>query len=198
MAIKNPRGNSTALELSADLGAVDAPASPASRPASIVARLYKSHASSVRRYLGFRLRDREDGADAAQDVFLKLWRHESQGSLRQEATNYLYAATQSAIKDTQRWRTVHGRDRAEEIDGDALPEGKTDQEDQLHWREALAHFVDSVRALPEVTANVFLLSYFEGLTYPQIAKALGISERTVERHVVRAMTELRSRMEDYL
>ena len=164
----------------------------------IVAELYGAQASKVRRYLAFRLRDREDGADAAHDVFLKLWRSESVGKLRQDATNYLYAATQSAIKDTERRRTVHGHYQREDLDDNVVAEPSASLEDQLHWREALAHFVDSLKGLPAPIGDVFLLSYFEGYTYPQIAKALGISERTVERHMVRAMEELRSRMKDYL
>jgi RNA polymerase sigma-70 factor (ECF subfamily) len=164
----------------------------------IVRSLYKEHAGKVRRYLGFRLGNQDDGADAAQDVFLKLWRRECGGDLRAEARNYMYAATQSAITDTERWRAVRGYGRSEERDPDTVPTGTAEPDDQLHWREALRHFVNSLSALPEVTGNVFLLSYFEGLTYPQIAKRLGISERTAERHIERAMTELRKRMEDYL
>ena len=170
----------------------------AATKASIVADLYSAQASKVRRYLGFRLRDREDGADAAHDVFLKLWRHESQGGLREDATNYLYAATQSAIKDTERRRAAHGHYQREDIDDKMVVEPNASQEDRLHWREALAHFVDCLNSLPKPISDAFLLSYFEGYTYPQIAKALGISERTVERHMVRAMEELRSRMKDYL
>jgi RNA polymerase sigma-70 factor (ECF subfamily) len=170
----------------------------ASDPRSIVGGLYRSHARKVRSYLGFRLRDREAGNDAAQDVFLKLWRYESRGHLREESTSYMYAATQSAIADAERWRVSHGYGQDAPIEAESLPAGDHGEDDRVHWREALAHLAACVGDLPRTTGDVFLMSYLEGLTYPRIAKVLGISERTVERHLVRAMTELRARMKDYL
>ena len=46
------------------------------------------------------------------------------------------------------------------------------------------------RLLQGLGANVkqtFILSQFDGLTYPQIAERLGISVRTVNNHMAKAM-----------
>src|SRR5258708_9526098 len=120
----------------------------ASKP-SIVVGLFKTHARRVQSFLSFRLRDSAEGEDAAQDVFLKLWRQERQRTLRDEATNYMYAATQSAIIDIERHRAYVGRDRLPDVDVDEVVPAQPGAEDALHWRNAFVRFVNSVKALPD-------------------------------------------------
>lgn len=46
-------------------------------------------------------------------------------------------------------------------------------------------------ALPPRARTVVILRRFENLTYPQIARRMGISVSAVEKHMVRAMAALR-------
>ena len=43
-----------------------------------------------------------------------------------------------------------------------------------------------------------MLSRFDGMTYNEIALELGISEKTVEYHISKALKILRSELGDYL
>ena len=165
---------------------------------SIVVDLFKRRAKKVQDYLSFRLRSREDGEDAMQDAFFKMWRREAAGALHEEADSYLYSTALSVATDAERQRTVQARDRFVEADLDDIPRHAPSQEDHLHWRQAMAHFVYSVKALPELTRNIFVLHHVEGLRYPEIARRLGISTRTVERHIAQAFLELQSKMGEYL
>jgi RNA polymerase sigma-70 factor (ECF subfamily) len=167
------------------------------REPSIVVDLFKAHARRVQNFLAFRLRDPVEAQDVAQDVFLKLWRHESEGRLRDEATNYMYSATQSAAIDSDRHREFLGRDRSD-ADVEAVPTTSPSAEDVLHWRRGMAVFVDSVKSLPEATKKVFVLFHFKGLSYDEIAADLGCSRRTVERHVAAGLAHCREQMKDYL
>ncbi len=165
---------------------------------SIIVGLFKLRAKKVQDYLSFRLRSREDAEDAAQEVFLKLWRREEKGALREEASAYMYSTALSVATDAERQRTSQARDRFVEVDLDDIAQHAPSQEDQLHWREAMAHFVYCVKALPEQTRQIFVLHHVEGLHYPAIAKRLGISTRTVERHIAQAFLEMQRQMGDYL
>lgn len=57
---------------------------------------------------------------------------------------------------------------------------------------------DTLKHLGERTETIFRLSRFEGLTNREIAPELGISEKTVEYHMSKALKELRVSLEDYL
>ncbi len=166
---------------------------------SIVKGLFKRHATKVRRYLSYRLHSDEDGKDAAQDAFLRLLRRERAGELREDPNgSYLFSAAFSVAVDAERERAVRARTPVTDIDADTLPAAEANPEDQLHWRSAMAHFVYCIRDLDEGPRKAFVMRYFKGMTYPQIAAQLGMTTRTIERHVAKALTELRGKMKDYL
>lgn len=196
----NPvRKAAEALNLVAeDAADLDLPATSQATDPSIVVRLFKAHAKRVQRFLAFRLRDTEDGREATQEVFLKLWRHEQSGTLRAKATNYMYSATQSIAADMERHRVRHPKEQQAADDLDTAPAVVPDQDDVVHWRRAMARLVDILETLPETTRQVLVLYHLKEMDYDQIAAELGISRRTVERHIARAVSYCRARMKDYL
>lgn len=57
---------------------------------------------------------------------------------------------------------------------------------------------ESIAKMGEQTGRAFMLSRFDGMTYNEIAMELGISEKTVEYHISKALKILRSELGDYL
>ena len=55
----------------------------------------------------------------------------------------------------------------------------------------LARLHASLLKLPPLCRDAFLLNRVEGLTHAEIAGRLGVSERTIDRFMVRAWTHLR-------
>jgi RNA polymerase sigma-70 factor (ECF subfamily) len=166
---------------------------------AIVARLFRAHGTRVRRYLSYRLRSDEDGKDAAQEAFLRLVRREREGALREGSSNsYLFSAAFTVAVDVERDRAAIARYRAVDADSDAIASTEATPEEQLHWRNALAHFVSCLERLDEGPRKVFVMRYFKGMTYSQIAGELDMKMRTIERHVAKALAQLGSDMKDYL
>ena len=165
---------------------------------AIVLDLFRSHANKVRRYLSWRLKNPEDAKDAAQEVFLRLWRQEREGSLREGAVGYMHAAASSVATDVERWRTLHRPEYLGDFEVEQVAAPASNPDDLQHWRDAMSTFVNGVKALPDMHRDLFVLHHVKGLTYPEIARELGISLRSAERYMSQALDELHETMKDYL
>jgi RNA polymerase sigma-70 factor (ECF subfamily) len=70
----------------------------------------------------------------------------------------------------------------------AMPElQQPSLEEQAILLQALVEIDRMLQGLGAKVKQAFILSQFEGLTYPQIAERLGISSRTVNNYMAKAM-----------
>ena len=70
---------------------------------------------------------------------------------------------------------------------------------ELMEHSELEQLVDAaIDSLPEKCRLVFVLSRFEELTYNEIADQLGISPKTVENQISKALRILRNTLQPYL
>lgn len=167
----------------------------------IVAGLVATQGQRLQRILRRKLQNPEDAQDAAQEVYLKLWKREQEGALRAEADAYLHAAAHTVVIDLQRRRKTHATDRHLELDGldDAeLPVVVGGADESAFWREGLALLVDSIGKLPELTQQVFILYHFNGMDHHEIARRLDVSLRSVERHMAHALRHCKDCLGEYL
>ena len=68
--------------------------------------------------------------------------------------------------------------------------------DTLLWRDDLSRARAAIVALPPKCRQVFILSRFEGMNNPAIARHCGISVSMVEKHLYKALHLLTSALDD--
>jgi RNA polymerase sigma factor (sigma-70 family) len=182
--------------------AIGRSASPASgAPAAAnetVLTLFKAQAARVKNFLRRRLRNDEDAEDATQEIFLRLWRQQQEGRLRDEAAAYMTTAAYNVAVDVERWRKLHDTEHRLTLDEIEVPNGAAEASEALFWRDGMQRFVDTLSGLPVTTQQVFVLHHVDGLTHPAIADRLGMSVRNVERHMARAIGHCEDALKDYL
>lgn len=149
-----------------------------------VHRLYKDHHGWLQGWLRRRLGDRERAADIAQDTFLRLLvtrRLPGSG----EGRSYLAQIARNLVID--QWR----RQRIEQAYLDSLamlPEPETPSlETRAMVIQTLLQIDAMLDSMPAKVREAFMLSQFEGLTYPQIAKRLQVSVSSVQKYMIRAI-----------
>ena len=146
------------------------------------------------------LGDPEEARDAAQEVFLKAYRHAGTAEPRGELFTWLYRIALNHCFNRLRRRKLArffsldrpaaGAGEAEKPAFDPADE-RAGAESELLARERWRRTRAAIDRLPENQRAVLLLARFEGLSQRQIAETLGVSEGAVESRLVRAMRRLR-------
>lgn len=156
------------------------------RSETLLETLALRYSPSLTRFFSRRVNNQADVADLVQDVFLRLSRLHDLSAI-QQPEHYLFKTAASALRDQLRRDEVRSRSLHDEFD--EVKHGGSDltPERVLAGRQAVESLRDALRALPERTRDVFVLRVFEGLKMAEIARALGISQRAVEKHYAKAM-----------
>jgi RNA polymerase sigma-70 factor (ECF subfamily) len=71
-----------------------------------------------------------------------------------------------------------------------------DQERTIAARQQVRMLYRAILELPPKCRQVFLLHKFKERSHAQIAAHLGISKSMVEKHIIKAMTHCRQRLEE--
>lgn len=168
------------------------PQGPASDEATMAA-LAREFRPSLLRYFSRRIRNQEEIEDLVQEVFVRLVRRRHALDM-ERVRGYIFQTASSVLIDWLRQPAVrraasHTPFDADEHGGHAFAPDRV-----LQGRQDLAQAMDVVAHLPERTHTIFILCRFEGMTYPEIARCLGISVSAVEKHMRRAMLALMERL----
>jgi RNA polymerase sigma-70 factor, ECF subfamily len=129
-----------------------------------------------------------DAEDVLQTVFLRLLRKPAQFDAMENAESYLRRAAINAALDITR-----ARQSTHLVEMPDLPAHSAHDDTEL--RRALAHALAQLKPRP---AEIFALRFLEGLSNPEIAKMLGISQVLVAVIVHRTRQQLQKELRPYL
>lgn len=141
------------------------------------------------------VQNRAQAEEVVQDVMLELWRRRETLQITDTVRAYLFRSSRNrALNELRRARVAKRGEpyaRGEEL---TLP---TAHADLVH--EELEQAIRSaLDALSPPIRETFDLSRTEGLRYAEIAERLGLSVKTVEARMGRALKELRASLAEWL
>ena len=126
--------------------------------------------------------------DIIQNVFMKIWINRRNLRPDQSIHNYIYVLSKREMLN-------HIRDRKAYVQVERLVMTEQPSEEVTDQNMALRELDDRIRKfiadMPEQRRKVFLLSRYKGLTNKEIANMMGLSVRTVDRHINLALTSLK-------
>ncbi len=142
------------------------------------------------------VRDQEASHDIVQEVFYKLWNKHENMKRDIEIKPYLYVATKNTSLNYLK-TSARNIDVQEESFNNYFVEERT-AEDDIGFDEMKAKLQETIAALPPKCREVFVLSRYEDKSYKEIAAHLGISVKTVENQMGKALKRLRVGLSRYL
>jgi len=145
----------------------------------------------------------QDAEDLSQEVWLKAY--QALGSFRGESTFYtwLRKITINCFLNHQRARHYNWRGQTiditllgvDSIEGDERLASTSNSETTLHNRILAEKVMQALSELTPPQRLIFLLKHHEGMTYEEIATAVGCSTGTAKKSVFRAVTKLREHLD---
>jgi len=157
--------------------------------------VFRSHYADLVRMAESIVRERALAEEVAQEVMLELWRRRESLQVEQTFRAYLLRSTRNRALNHIRHQRVVAREAAiAAIDPPSAPSA----EDEMLGTELEQAVRAAINGLPDKCREVFKLSRDQGLRYAEIAVALEISEKTVEKRMGQALAELRERLDQWL
>ncbi len=136
--------------------------------------------------------DEHKSRDFAQEVFLSLWNKRKDISIHSSLSAFLRRAVVNKTIDFI---------RAQRFNFEEVPDLKesTDSPNKKMEYEELKDLIhQTAEQLPERCRMIFMMSRFEELSHKEIAVKLGISEKTIENQITKALKILRAAIGPYL
>jgi len=147
-------------------------------------QVFLSQRSQMEALVSRRVGCRATAADLVQDLFVRFWRRPLV-QVEELGTYLLRCAGNIAIDHL---RSEGTRVRANEgLMAEPAHCSGGEPQAALEAGNDLRHVEAALRALPERTRQIFLLNRIHGRKYAEIAKAMGLSQSAVEKHMMRAL-----------
>jgi RNA polymerase sigma-70 factor (ECF subfamily) len=132
----------------------------------------------------------QDAEDVAQDMFLKIAERPDVWQDPEQSGKYLFAMTKNHIFNVIKHRNIERKyEKVVTAENPITDEFGTVDKLYAKELELLIHY--AIEQMPPQRKDVIKMSRFKGMSNAEIAEALTLSVRTVERHIYLALKELK-------
>jgi len=158
--------------------------------------LFGKYRIALRRYLAKLLHNEEDAADLLQETYLKLIEQASLDHLEANARAYLFRVATNLVRDKARKDKVRAKDQHISTENTELESQRASPYQQAEWDQALMKVNQALLRLKPRCQEIFILHRYRGMSYPEIAKVMRTTTRTIEREMSVAIAQLKASLDE--
>lgn len=159
-------------------------------------RTFRTYYERLCNYANSLLKEEDEAEEVVQTVFFTIWEKRADLEITLSLKSYLYRAVHNHCLNRFKHATV--REAHREYSQNYVPQSYDSVTEVIHANELEERIEKAVSLLPEQCQLAFRMSRFEELKYQEIADRLGISIKTVENQIGKALKILRNELADYL
>ncbi len=127
--------------------------------------------------------------EAVSNVFLSVWRRRETLDVKTNVRSYLFAAVSNQSFNLRKSQLPPVTVWLDDVPPHELADDRRTDTDLL-YRELQAGIDTLLSQMPPQRQLIFRMNRLEGLRYWEIAGVLGLSEHTVQNHMVQAVKQL--------
>jgi RNA polymerase sigma factor (sigma-70 family) len=130
----------------------------------------------------------EDAEDLVQEVFIRL--AQSYARMRWDNPDgYVFTIASNILIDYRRKGSSRGFGQHDELSNELASLGENPENSLLN-RDRIRQVVEALKSLHPNCYHSFILHRFENMPQTEIAKRLGLSVSTIEKHIMTALNHL--------
>lgn len=161
-------------------------------------QLYLRYFDNLKQFAQHYVKREESADELVSELFVQVWLR--RGSLHEinNPTRYLYQSVKNGCLTYLKKENRHARVSLDEVDPANLQVAVTASPEQLlEYKELLSLLEEAVDLMPDQRRTVFRMVKEDRLKCREVAELLGLSVRTVENQVYRAVKRLNEVVESY-
>jgi RNA polymerase sigma-70 factor (ECF subfamily) len=159
-------------------------------------KLFRLYYERLCRYANQLVKDGSLSEELVQEVFVTIWENREKLHVQTGIKPYLYRAVHNRCLNSMKHEQVRQNYSNSVLADPAV--GAYRNGEQLEAKELNSRIASALEKLPPECRKAFRLSRFEEFSYHEIAAYLGISVKTVENQIGKALKMMRSELADYL
>ena len=159
-------------------------------------QVFKTYFKALHGYACTMLKDETHAEEMVQQVFFKLWDRADKLTIGTSLAAYLYRSVHNECLNFIRHRKVRSSHQLHVAY--TIRTATSSDTGKLISKELSAKFQEALNDLPEQCRTIFQMSRFEDLKYREIADKLGLSIKTVENQMGKALRILRVKLIEFL
>ena len=164
-------------------------AAPAAEPSRWFSEEIYPHAAALRFHLRRAFPAVRDVDDVVQESYLRIWKTRAAQPVR-SAKSFLFTIARRLAIDVLRRQRISPEVALPDWSALHVLEDRPGVAEAACTRDELALLAQALHALPGRCREVMLLRQIEGVPQKEIARRLGLSELTVQTHVVHGLRRL--------
>ena len=159
-------------------------------------QVFKTHYRTLCYVANNIVNDQNAAEDIVQDVFVKLIKKQNEVEINSSLKGYLF---KSVFNTALNYIERNKRNLVVEDDVLELAAGATcDVDEYLEQVELEDTIAQAMNALPPKCRTIFILNRYDDMKYKEIAQHLGISVKTVENQMGKALKRMRLYLRPYI
>ncbi|HEY1032349.1 MAG TPA: RNA polymerase sigma-70 factor [Flavipsychrobacter sp.] len=162
---------------------------------AVFEQVFKSHFKRLHAYACTIVKDEDAAEEVVQNIFCKLWEKKEQLQSLQSVSAYLYRAVYNESLNYLKHEKVKANYQSFAVKSMSEADENAGKGRIIELEERVAQ---AMSELPEQCRTIFHMSRFEDMKYREIADKMGLSIKTVENQMGKALKLMRIKLADFL
>ncbi|MFN8417089.1 MAG: RNA polymerase sigma-70 factor [Cytophagaceae bacterium] len=142
------------------------------------------------------IKDKDKAEDVVQEVYVQLWQRRNSIEFTFSIKSYLFKSVYN--KSITEYHKIIKRPTIDVHEHTEVLFAASNGEQQAQLNDVTNALHKAIGSMTDGCRTVFLMSREESLTYKEIAEVLGISIKTVENQMGKALKHLREHLKEFI